>query len=146
MKKIILSTLLLSVMTLGIAVAEAKVAVVDIQAVVNASPQVQALKKENETNAKDLKKWVETCKKDVDKQKTQAAKDKLTKKYDDQLKRKQEANQKAYKEKLQAIDKSINDTIVKEAQTKGYELVITKQGAILYGGVDITNDLIKVVK
>lgn len=146
MKKVILSTLLLSVLTFGIATAEATVAVVDIQAVVAKSAQVQALKKENETKAKELKKWVETCKKDVEKQKTQAAKDKLTKKYDEQLKKKQEANKKAYAEKLQAIDKSITDTIVSEAQAKGYELVITKQGAILYGGLDITNDLVKLVK
>ena len=146
MKKVILSTLLLSVLTFGIATAEAKVAGVDIQTVVAHSSQVQALKKENETKAKELQKWVDTCKKDVEKQKTQAAKDKLAKKYEEQLKKKQEAAKKAYVEKLQAIDKNITDTIVNEAKAKGYELVISKQGAILYSEIDITNDLINAVK
>ncbi len=146
MKKIILSTFLFSILSLGIAQAEAKVAVVDVKALVAQSSQVQALKKENETQAKELSKWVESCKKDIAKQKTQAAKDKLTKKYDEQLKRKQETIKKNYQEKLQAIDKNINDAIIQEAQTKGYDLVITKQGTIIYGGVDITEDLVNIIK
>ena len=146
MKKLILSTLLFSILTFGIAQAEAKVAIVDVKALVAQSSQVQALKKENETQIKELTKWVESCKKDVARQKTQAAKDKLTKKYDEQLKRRQETIKKNYQDKLQAIDKDITDAIIKEAETKGYDLVITKQGTIIYGGVDITEDLVKVIK
>lgn len=146
MKKIILTTILLSILTFGISQAEAKVAIVDVKALVAQSSQVQALKKENENNAKELEKWVESCKKDVARQKTQAAKDKLTKKYDEQLKKRQETIKKNYQDKLQAIDKDITDAIIKEAETKGYDLVITKQGTIIYGGVDITEDLVKVIK
>lgn len=146
MKKLILSTLLFSILTFGIAQAEAKVAIVDVKALVAQSSQVQALKKENETQIKELTKWVESCKKDVARQKTQAAKDKLTKKYDEQLKKRQETIKKNYQDKLQAIDKDITDAIIKEAEAKGYDLVITKQGTIIYGGVDITEDLVKVIK
>lgn len=145
MKKIILITLLLAGLT-GVAFAESKIAVVDIQAVVAKSAQVQALKKENEAKAKELQKWLEKCRTEINKQKTQADKDKLTKKYEAELKKKQETNQKVYSEKLQAIDKSITDTIVKEAVVKGYDLVVTKQGSVLYGGIDITEDLKKMVK
>ncbi len=147
MKKLILSVLLLTGLTLSnTAFAETKVAIVDIQALVNKSAQVQALKKENETKTKDLQKWLKTVQADIQKQQTQAGKDKLTKKYDAELKKKQELAKKTYTEKLQAIDKSITETIVNEAKIKGYDLVLTKQGAVLYGGLDITNDLMKVVK
>ena len=57
MKKLLAATLLLT--TLGIsnlAMADTKIAVVDIQALVNKSSQVQALKKDNEAKAKDLQK------------------------------------------------------------------------------------------
>ena len=45
--------------------APATVAVVDVQAVVNASPAVQALKKEQEANAKELITFIEKARKDV---------------------------------------------------------------------------------
>ena len=147
MKKFILIALIFAGMTISsTAFAETKVAVIDIQAVVNKSAQVQALKKENQAKAKELQKWIETCRADIAKQQTQEGKDKLTKKYDADLKKKQEANRKAYKEKLQAIDKSITETIINEAKSKGYTLVLTKQGAVLYGGDDITESVKKIVK
>ena len=147
MKKLFALTLLLG--TLGFvnpAMADTKIAVVDIQALVNKSAQVQALKKENEAKAKEIQSWLKTVQADIKKQQTQEGKDKLVKKYETELKKKQEANSKAYAEKLKKIDKSITTTIVNEAKTKGYDLVITKQGDVLYGGLDITKDLEKVVK
>ena len=147
MKKLLAATLLLT--TLGIsnlAMADTKIAVVDIQALVNKSSQVQALKKDNEAKAKDLQKWLNTVQADIQKQQTQEGKEKLTKKYEEDLKKKQEAIKKEYAQKLQAIDKSITETIVNEAKAKGYDLVITKHGDVLYGGLDITKDLMKSVK
>ncbi len=58
---------------------------------------------------------------------------------------KREANAKAYKTKLEAIDKTISATINNYAKTNGYDLVIVK-GAVLYGGEDITEAVSKVVK
>ena len=147
MKKLLAITLLLA--TLGIsnyAMADIKVAVVDIQAVVSKSAQVQALKKEQQTKIQDLEKWLKTAKEDVEKQQTKEGKEKLIKKYDAEFAKKQETIKSNYAKKLQAIDKSITGTIVNEAKAKGYDLVLSKQGAVLYGGLDITNDLLKVVK
>ena len=62
-----------------------------------------------------------------------------------QLKAKQEANAKAYNTKLEAIDKSIKATIAQQAKIMGYDLVLTK-GVVLYGGDDITETILKVVK
>ena len=147
MKKILTATILL--ITLGIsnfAMADTKIAVVDLQALVNKSSQVQALKKDNEAKAKNLQKWLATVKADIQKQKTQEGKEKLMKKYEEELTKKQETIKKEYAQKLQAIDKSIAETIVNEAKAKGYDLVITKHGDVLYGGLDITKDLMKSVK
>ena len=147
MKKVLAAMLLLT--TLGIsnlAMANTKIAVVDIQAVVNKSSQVQALRKENEAKAKELQKWLNTVQEDIQQQQTKEGKEKLAKKYEEELKKKQEAIKKEYAKKLQSIDKSITEIIVNEAKAKGYDMVITKHGDVLYGGFDITNDLMKVVK
>ena len=149
MKKHILSALLITGLAVSIsapAFAEANIAVVDINVLVNKSAQVQALKKENEAKAKDLQKWLKIAQEDIQKQQSKEGKEKLAKKYDAELKKKQEANKKEYADKLNAIDKSITATIVNEAKAKGYDLVLSKQGAVLYGGRDITADLTKVVK
>ena len=59
-----------------------KVAVVDVNAVVQKSAQVQALKKEQQEKMQELQKWLETVRADVQKQSTKEGKEKLVKKYD----------------------------------------------------------------
>ena len=147
MKKLLITTLLLA--ALGIsnaAMAGTKIAIVDVQAVVAKSAQVQALKKEQQTKMQDLEKWLTIVRADVEQQETQEGKEKLLKKYNTDFEKKKADIAKNYQTKLQAIDKSITGTIVNEAKTKGYDLVLSKQGAVLYGGLDITGDLMKVVK
>ena len=122
-----------------------KVAVVDVNAVVSKSAQVQALKKEQQTKLQELQKWLETARADVAKQSTQEGKEKLAKKYDAEFAKKQEAIKKNYAAKLQAIDKSITATIAQEAKAQNYNLVLSK-GSVLYGGNDITASIAKVVK
>ena len=146
MKKLLVSAML--VMTLGFssaAFADTKVAVVDIQAVVNKSAQVQALKKEQQTKMQELEKWLQTVRADVEKQQTKEGKEKLIKKYDADFAKKQEAIKKDYATKLQKIDRDITTVINKEAKAKGYTMVFAK-GTVLFGGDDITNDIIKLVK
>jgi outer membrane protein len=121
------------------------VAVVDVQAVVSQSQQVKALKQEQTKKMQDLEKWLNTVKADVENQKTQEGKEKLIKKYNADFAKKKEAIAKDYQTRIQAIDKSITDTIAQQAKAKGYDIVISK-GAVLYGGDDITADINKVVK
>lgn len=52
---------------------------------------------------------------------------------------------KDYTARLQAVDKSITETISTQARLKGYNMVISK-GVVVYGGDDITADVQKVVK
>ena len=122
-----------------------KIAVVDVQKVVNKSAQVQALKKEQEAKRKELSNFIKKAGEDINKETDSAKKKALMDKYDKQLKTKQETNLKAYKTKLEAIDKNINTTIIQHAKTMGYDMVLTK-GVVLYGGDDITEAILKVVK
>ena len=146
MKKLLVTTLLL--VTMGItnaAIADTKIAVVDVQAVVSKSAQVQALKKEQQTKMQELEKWLKTARADVEKQQTKEGQEKLLKKYNSEFAKKKEAIAKDYQAKLKAVDKSISDTIAQQAKAKGYDIVISK-GIVLYGGDDITADINKVVK
>ena len=148
MKKIVLSTLLiigLSVAMTSSVMAKQNIAIVDAVAVAAKSKQVQSLKNEQQSKMLELEKWMVTARADVERQQTQEGKEKLIKKYDADFAKKREALIKNYQTKLQAIDKSISDTIAKYAQEHGYEAVFAK-GVVLYGGDDITDDIVKIVK
>ena len=145
MKKVLSLTLMALILGSGIATAEQKIAVVDVQAVVSKSAQVQALKKEQQAKMQDLEKWLKTAQTDVEKQQTKEGKEKLLKKYNAEFAKKKEAIAKDYAARLQAVDKSITDTISTQARLKGYNMVISK-GVVVYGGDDITADVQKVVK
>ena len=67
------------------------------------------------------------------------------KKYNTEFAKKKTEIAKNYQTKLQAIDKSITDTIAAQAKAKGYTMVISK-GVVVYGGDDITAEIQKAVK
>jgi outer membrane protein len=132
-------------MSLNSALAAGTVAVVDVPQVVNASSQVQALKKDQQAKADEIIKFIEKARKDVssitDANKKKTAEEKYTK----ELQAKKEKMDSEYATKLKAIDESISKQIETQAKAKGYEVVLSK-GVVLYGGTDITADIIKVVK
>ena len=92
-----------------------------------------------------MEKWLKTAQTDVEKQKTQEGKEKLLKKYNAEFAKKKEAIAKDYAARLQAVDKSITETISTTAKAKGYNMVISK-GVVVFGGDDITADVQKSVK
>ena len=145
MKKTVLAAALILGLTGLNPVFADKIAVVDVPAVVAQSQQVKALKQEQTKKLQDLEKWLVTVRADVEKQKTQEGKEKLLTKYNAEFAKKKEAIAKDYQTRLQAIDKSISDTIAQQAKAKGYDVVVSK-GMVLYGGDDITADVTKVVK
>lgn len=122
-----------------------KIAVVDVQQVVNSSAQVQALKKDQQAKAKEIVAFVEKARKDVaavtDTKKKQALEDK----YNKELMTKKAAMDKNYSDKLTAIDSTISKQIETQAKAGGYDIVLAK-GVVLYGGSDITEAVKKAVK
>ncbi len=141
---LVLAGLLLSVGLCACSKAQ-KIAIVDVQAVVNKSEQVQALKKEQEERLQALEQWIKTAQNDVETQELKANKEELLKKYNDELAKKRDEITREYQKKLQEIDKSITDTIKKTAKDKGYGMVISKS-IVIMGGDDITADVQEAVK
>ena len=134
------------ILTCNLAQADVKkVAVVDVQKIVNKSAQVQALKKEQQAKQKEMAQFIKKAGEDIKKQPDEKQRKALAKKYDADLKAKREANAKTYKTKLETADKNITNTIIQQAKIQGYDLVLTK-GVVLYGGDDITESILKVVK
>lgn len=121
------------------------VAVVDVPQVVTSSAQVQALKKEQQAKAEELVKFIENARKDVasitDSSKKKAAEEKYSK----ELQTKKEKIELEYASKLKAIDASISKQIETQAKAQGYDVILSK-GVVLYGGKDITSEIVKVVK
>ena len=122
-----------------------KVAVIDVNTVVQKSAQVQALKKEEQQKMSEYQTWLKTVNEDVQKQQTKEGKEKLLKKYNSESTKKLDAIRKNYASKWKEIDKSISATIAQEAKNNNYNLVLAK-GSVLYGGDDITSKVAKAVK
>lgn len=122
-----------------------KVAVVDIPQVVASSAQVKSLKKEQQDKAQELIKYIEKARKDVAATTDEKKKKALEEKYNKELMTKREALEKEYSTKLHAIDTNISNAIVEHAKGNNYNLVLAK-GVVLYGGNDITKDIVKVIK
>ncbi len=121
------------------------IAVVDVAQVINNNAQVKALKAQQEKKSEALKTWVEAARADVEKQKTDAAKESLTQKYNKELQKKVEDQRKDLYEESTKIDAKISAAITKTAQAEGYSIVLVK-GAVLYGGADITEAIKKATK
>ncbi len=122
-----------------------RVAVVDVSKVVGSSAQVKALKQEQQAKATEIVKYVEKARKDVAAVTDEKKKKALEDKYSKELLSKRDKLEKEYTTKLSAIDKNISATIEAQAKAKNYNIVLAK-GVVLYGGDDITADIIKVVK
>ena len=122
-----------------------KIAVVDLHKIVSASAQVKALKSSNEAKNKELVNFIKKAQADINKQTDTAKKKALAEKYEKQIVAKREANAKDYATKLKAADASITAQIGAKAKELGYTMVVPKT-AVIYGGDDITELVLKVIK
>ncbi|MBP3924162.1 OmpH family outer membrane protein [bacterium] len=121
------------------------IAIVDIPKVVSSSPQVAALKKEQEAKAKELVSFVEKARKDIAATTDTKKKQALEEKYNKELAAKKSAMDKTYAQKLADIDTTISKKIENIAKANGYNMVVAK-GIVLFGGVDITDKVIGSLK
>ena len=122
-----------------------KVAVVDIAQVVANSTQVKNMKKEQQAKADELVKFVDKARKDVAAVTDEKKKKELEEKYSKELIAKKDKMEKEYVDKLSAIDSSISKKVEEQAKAGNYDIVLAK-GAVLYGGEDLTQAVIKAVK
>ena len=143
MKKYLLITLLL--FSVGEVFAEDKIAVVDLQQLVSNSSQVKQLKQEHSKKLAELDKIIVNARGEIANEKDQAKILLLEDKYMKEFNTKKEALERDYNNRLSAIEKNITTEISKKAQNDDYDYVFAKS-VVLYGGKDITNELIKNIK
>ncbi|MCQ2966358.1 MAG: OmpH family outer membrane protein [Alphaproteobacteria bacterium] len=119
-----------------------KLAVVDVQKVVTAYPEVQKLRLEQEKNTAELAEWIKGPNEEIEKIKDKDKKAELANKYATELNQKKQALQLEYVQKLQQIDAKITEIIKSVADKKGFKMVFTKNSLVV-GGTDITEEVIQ---
>lgn len=125
--------------------AEDKVAVVDLQKIVSNSSQVKQLKQEHSKKMDELNKIIVNARGEISNQTDPAKVLALEEKYTKEFNAKKDAIDKDYNSRLAAIEKNIKTEIEKKAQKDSYTYVFAKS-VVLYGGKDITNELLNSVK
>ena len=116
------------------------VAIVDVQKIIENSPEITALKVERKNVLTDLQTFVEKAKADVSKETNVARKTTLEESYNKELNLRKDTIDKEYVKKISDVDKSITALI--KIKASSYDLVLTKS-SVLNGGTDITADIIK---
>ena len=121
------------------------VAVVDVQKVINSSSDVISLRQRAQQRTQKLEKWLVSVREDVNKQKTQKEKDKLTQKYNTEFAQKRQIIRRENAAEMQKIGIKIKELISKTAKSGGFDIIFPKN-SILDGGVDITDRVLKSMK
>ena len=121
------------------------IAVVDLQQVVNNSSQVKQLKQEHERKMAELDKIIVNARGELSNESDPAKILLIEDKYMKEFNTKREAHEKEYGNKLSTIEKNIKSEITKKAEKDGYEYVFAKS-VVLYGGKDITSELLQSIK
>ena len=141
MKKFLILALLMS----GISVYAEDIAVVDLGRIVENSSQVKQLKQEHSKKLADLDKIIVNARGEIANEKDPAKVLMLEDKYMKEFNTNREALEREYNNKLIAIEKNIKNEINKKAQNGGYDYVFAKS-VVLYGGKDITSELLNSIK
>ncbi|MCQ2743262.1 MAG: OmpH family outer membrane protein [bacterium] len=143
MKKLLLFGLLLFS---GASVfAQEDIAIVDLSKIVENSAQVRQLKQEHSKKIADLDKILVNARGEISNEKDPAKVLLLEDKYMKEFNSKREVLEKDYNGKISVIEKNIKDEITKKAQKDGYKYVFAKS-VVLYGGKDITSELLNSIK
>lgn len=122
-----------------------KVAIVDIQKIVESSPEISALKITRQKDMESLIKFAEVARADVEKETNTTKKKALEDGYNKELNIKKVNFDKDFTQKLSDYDKNITTLIDKKAKSMGYDLVLIKT-SVLSGGTNITDEIIKEIK
>ena len=144
MKKVLLSFFLIA-MTSNLAFADDKIAVVDLQQIVSNSSQVKQLKQEHSKKMAELDKIIVNARGEISNEKDPAKVLLLEDKYMKEFNTKKDSLERDYNNRLAVIEKSIKNEISKKAQKDSYDYVFAKS-VVLFGGKDITGELLNSVK
>ena len=129
-----------------------KIAYVNLNQVLASSKTIKDAESERVKQVQDMLKWYDTASIDIQKQKTEAEKEKLIKKYESQLIQKKKNIKAAYAKKVGTVEKQLDKVISDKAKSMGYDLVIIKdtllykKSTLTVEGQDITSEILPLVK
>ena len=109
------------------------------------SKSIKAAEDARAKQTQDMLKWYDTASADIAKQQSAAGKQALIKKYEAQLTAKKKSIKDAYAKKINEVDTQLDNAIKTKAKAMGYDLVLRKD-SVLFGGVDITAQILPLVK
>jgi len=129
----------------GVSGGNIKIGYVNVGELLKASKALKAAEEQRAKATGDMLKWYDNASADIQKQTTDAARKNLVKKYEAQLTQKKTAIRDAYAKKAAEIDKQLTSAINQKASDMGYNIVL-KKDAVLFGGDDITPQILPLVK
>lgn len=121
------------------------IAVVDVQAIVNSSAQVKALRETQAAKINELNLWLQNAQNEVNAEQDKERQQALLQKYNAEFALKKRDIILQYQQELKTVSDNISQTVAKEAEKKGYSMVISKN-IVICGGVDITEHVAKIIK
>ena len=122
-----------------------KVGYVDVAKLLSSSKTLKSAEDARANQTKDMLKWYDTASADIQKQTTPQAKEAAMKKYEAQLTQKKKSIKDAYVKKVNDVDNQLMAVISQKSKELGYDVVF-RSDAILYGGTDITAQVVPLVK
>lgn len=122
-----------------------KIGYVNVSQLLEASKALKAAEAQKTKSTTEMLKWYDTANAEIQKQSTVEAKKNLIKKYESQLTQKKKTIKDAYAKKVNEIDKQLDAAINQKATAMGYNLVLRKD-SVLFGGEDITAQILPLVK
>ena len=121
-----------------------KIAVVDVQRLVNQAQPVVELRNDMQNQMSKLQEWVNASNEEINKESSKEKKDELAKQYQAELMQKQQVIQGDYAKKLQQLDASLTKIIEKTADKAGCKITLIK-GSVATGGIDITDKVLAAI-
>lgn len=131
--------------TTSSSLSSAKIAIVDVQALVNQTPSVWALRSEQQQNASIIQNWINGVNSQLNQIADQNTRQATAQQYQIELNKRQQMLQNEYALKIQAIDAELSKLVSDVATEKKLDYVFAK-GAVVFGGTDITSDVAKLIK
>ena len=121
------------------------VAIVNIEQIVESSPQINALKADRKNKIDNLEAFLKQANDNLKKETNEDKKKTMAEAYNKELIQKRDAIDKDFAKKLMDIDSEITALIKLKAQKGGYNLTLNKN-TVIDGGTNITSEVIKDLK
>lgn len=134
-----------SINNLAISDTAPKIAVVDVQRLIQNSSQVKQLKADQEKKINEMQNTIQKAQTEISKETDPAKVSALEEKYRNQINDQKNALDKEYNDKLTKIDSEIRASVVEKARSLNYSLVLPKN-VVFFGGDDITDAIAKGIK